>query len=246
MSLDAIEIGVVCSSGGATAMAAADLYEQVKPGRFSWRVVTDRECGVEAACDARNIPYKRFEMKDRSAFSAASAEYFAQGREVGCVLLFFLRLVSSDLYGRFPTLNFHPSLLPAFTGFRPVERALEAGARFLGSTLHMADSSTDGGQIVSQAVYPLIGGVSAEIAHRVSYAQKLYLCLGLLEMLDDGVVTFKKAENEGFQCLFLQDRSGDYLANPALRSPSLVQAYNDFLKSEGLGFCQIPAIEVPQ
>lgn len=221
-------------------MAAADIYEKIKPGRFSWYVITDRECGVEGACAKRNIPYERFEIKDRSAFSAASADYFLQKKGVACVLLFFLRLVSSDLYNRFPTLNFHPSLLPAFTGFRPVERAVEAGVRFLGATLHMADSSTDGGQIVSQSVYPLAMNASPEIAHRISYAQKLYLCLGLMEMMDDGFITFDKSEDEGFHSRFLKERSADFIANPALRSNALIQAYKAFLESEELSFFQIP------
>ncbi len=237
--LDPINIGVVCSSGGSVVMAAGDLYEQVRPGRFRWFVVTDRACGIESACRQRAISCARIDITDRKAFSRAVADHFNGKGGVRCVLLFFLRLVSGELYGHVPTLNFHPSLLPAFTGFKAIERAIKAHARYLGATLHMADGRTDGGQIVSQSVYPLVRGISLELAHRISFAQKLYLCLGLLDMLDDAVINFEKSDTEGFEAVFEEEVAGSFYANPAIGKKELVEVYNAFLKNEGLADYQI-------
>jgi phosphoribosylglycinamide formyltransferase-1 len=52
-------------------------------------------------------------------------------------------------------INIHPSLLPAFKGLHTHERALEAGARFAGCTVHFVRENMDEGPIIAQAAVPV-------------------------------------------------------------------------------------------
>lgn len=65
----------------------------------------------------------------------------------------FMRLLSADFIQRVgvPILNVHPSLLPAFRGLHAQRRALEAGVRVTGATVHFVDAGMDTGPIVLQA-----------------------------------------------------------------------------------------------
>ena len=59
-------------------------------------------------------------------------------------------------------LNIHPSLLPAFRGLHTQERALEAGVRFSGCTVHFVNPELDDGPIITQAVVAINPDETAE------------------------------------------------------------------------------------
>ena len=69
----------------------------------------------------------------------------------------FLRLLTPDFVSRWRNrlLNIHPSLLPAFKGLHTHDRALEAGVRFSGCTVHFVRPEMDDGPIVVQAAVPV-------------------------------------------------------------------------------------------
>jgi phosphoribosylglycinamide formyltransferase-1 len=139
-----------------------------------WRVVTDRPCGLEVMARAHEARAKRIEERDNALFSDQAAKWLV-GEGCCLVLMFFSRLVTDALYRRVPALNVHPSLLPAFRGFGPVEATRQAGARFLGATLHVAGDEPDGGPIVAQCCCPLSPGEADPLLQRKSYLQKAYL-----------------------------------------------------------------------
>jgi phosphoribosylglycinamide formyltransferase-1 len=65
-------------------------------------------------------------------------------------------------------LNIHPSLLPAFPGLKTHQRAIEMGCRFAGATIHRVTSELDHGEILEQAVVPVLPGDTPEaLAARV-------------------------------------------------------------------------------
>jgi phosphoribosylglycinamide formyltransferase 1 len=65
-------------------------------------------------------------------------------------------------------LNIHPSLLPSFPGLSTHRRALEAGVRFHGATVHFVTQTLDHGPIVDQAVVPVFeDDVEETLAQRV-------------------------------------------------------------------------------
>jgi phosphoribosylglycinamide formyltransferase-1 len=74
------------------------------------------------------------------------------------VLAGFMRILGSDFVRHFEgrMLNIHPSLLPAFTGLHTHQRAIDAGCRFAGATVHRVTSVLDAGEILVQAVVPVL------------------------------------------------------------------------------------------
>jgi phosphoribosylglycinamide formyltransferase-1 len=71
----------------------------------------------------------------------------------------YMRVLSSVFLKRFPAiLNVHPSLLPQFRGLRAVQRALEAGVKETGVTVHFMVEEVDAGPIVAQERVPVLPG----------------------------------------------------------------------------------------
>jgi phosphoribosylglycinamide formyltransferase-1 len=69
-------------------------------------------------------------------------------------------------------LNVHPSLLPAFTGLQTHRRAIEAGCKLAGATVHFVTPDLDHGPIVAQAAVPvLVGDDEHSLAERVLAAE---------------------------------------------------------------------------
>ena len=58
--------------------------------------------------------------------------------------------------------NVHPSLLPAFTGLNTHRRAIEAGCKLAGATVHFVTPTLDFGPIIAQAVVPVLAGDTPE------------------------------------------------------------------------------------
>jgi phosphoribosylglycinamide formyltransferase-1 len=82
----------------------------------------------------------------------------------------FMRIVSPAFVARHRgrLLNIHPSLLPAFPGLHTHQRAIDAGCRFAGATVHEVTAELDHGPILGQAVVPVLPGDSAaSLAARV-------------------------------------------------------------------------------
>src|ERR687884_631397 len=74
------------------------------------------------------------------------------------VLAGFMRILTPGFVHRFAgrMLNVHPSLLPAFTGLHTHQRAIEAGCKLAGATVHFVTAELDHGPIIAQAVVPVL------------------------------------------------------------------------------------------
>jgi formyltetrahydrofolate-dependent phosphoribosylglycinamide formyltransferase len=107
---------------------------------------------------------------ERAAHEAAiAAELDRAGVEIVC-LAGYLRLLTPFLVHRYEgrMLNIHPSLLPAFPGLDTHARALAAGAKLHGCTVHLVTEATDNGPILAQAAVPVLPGDTEErLAARV-------------------------------------------------------------------------------
>jgi formyltetrahydrofolate-dependent phosphoribosylglycinamide formyltransferase len=114
----------------------------------------------------------------RDAFDAAlAARLEAHGCEL-VALAGYMRVLGPAFLEKFAgrTLNIHPSLLPAFPGLDTHGRALAAGVRIHGCTVHFVDAGLDTGPIIAQAAVPVLAGDDeAALAARVLAAEhKLY------------------------------------------------------------------------
>jgi phosphoribosylglycinamide formyltransferase-1 len=106
----------------------------------------------------------------REAFDAALAEAIDAHRPDLVVLAGFMRVLGDDFVRHYEgrLLNIHPSLLPAFPGLHTHRRALEAGVRVHGATVHFVTPTLDCGPVVIQAVVPVLpGDDEATLAARV-------------------------------------------------------------------------------
>jgi phosphoribosylglycinamide formyltransferase-1 len=94
----------------------------------------------------------------REAFDAALAHAIDTHAPDLVVLAGFMRVLGSEFVSRYAgrMINVHPSLLPAFTGLHTHRRALAAGVKVAGATVHFVTADLDLGPIVAQAVVPVL------------------------------------------------------------------------------------------
>jgi phosphoribosylglycinamide formyltransferase 1 len=112
--------------------------------------------------------------KDREAFEHALQDVLIAHRIELVCLAGFMRLLTpwfvEQWQGRM--LNIHPALLPAFKGLQTHERALAAGMKTHGATVHFVSPEMDSGEIIVQAEVPVLDGDTPEtLAARVLEAE---------------------------------------------------------------------------
>ncbi len=103
-----------------------------------------RDAGVEA------VVVDRHGYGDRATWEQALIDAVAQREPDLVVLAGFMRILSGNFVRRWPILNVHPSLLPAFPGAHAVEDALAHGVKVTGVTVHFVVEEVDAGPIVAQ------------------------------------------------------------------------------------------------
>jgi phosphoribosylglycinamide formyltransferase-1 len=106
----------------------------------------------------RVVEHKRF--ASREAFDAALAAAIDEFRPRLVVLAGFMRVLTPAFVERYRgrLLNIHPSLLPEFPGLHTHERALQAGVKRHGCTVHFVTAELDHGPVVIQAAVPVHEG----------------------------------------------------------------------------------------
>jgi phosphoribosylglycinamide formyltransferase-1 len=107
--------------------------------------------GVAAAC----VDHRQF--RDRADFELALSESIDEFQPGLLALAGFMRILSPDFVARYAgrILNIHPSLLPKYRGLNTHLRALEAGERIHGASVHFVTAELDGGPVVLQAGVPV-------------------------------------------------------------------------------------------
>ena len=105
------------------------------------------------------------------------------------VLAGFMRILTPGFVVHFEgrLLNIHPSLLPAFPGLHTHQRAIDAGCRFAGATVHQVTTELDHGPILAQAVVPVLPDDSADsLAARVLTQEHLIYPQAIAELIQRG------------------------------------------------------------
>ncbi len=127
-------------------------------------LVFAREHGIATAV----LDHKAF--ASREAFDAELATVIDAHQPALVVLAGFMRILTPGFVAHYAgrLVNIHPSLLPAFTGLHTHQRAIDAGCKFAGVTVHQVTAELDVGPILDQAVVPVLPGDTAEtLAARV-------------------------------------------------------------------------------
>ena len=102
------------------------------------------------------------------------------------VLAGFMRILTPKFVGHYAgrLVNIHPSLLPAFTGLNTHQRAIDAGCKFAGVTVHQVTNVLDGGHILAQAVVPVLSTDTADtLATRVLIQEHLIYPRAISDLL---------------------------------------------------------------
>ena len=122
----------------------------------------------------------------REAFEAELVGAIDAHEPALVVLAGFMRILTPAFVARYAgrLLNIHPSLLPAFTGLHTHQRALDAGCRFAGATVHRVTAELDHGPILAQAVVPILPGDTAvSLAARVLTQEHLIYPQAIAKLL---------------------------------------------------------------
>ncbi len=182
-------VGVLVSGRGSNLQALLDAgADPAYPARIA--VVVSNKAAAHGLTRAARagVPTRvvaRRDYADRDACDAAmTAALEEAGVELVC-LAGFMRILSEGFVSRWRDrlINIHPSLLPRFPGLDTHARALAAGVRLHGCTVHFVRLEMDRGPIIGQAAVPVLPGDTEEsLAARVLEAEhKLYpRCLRLV------------------------------------------------------------------
>jgi len=139
----------------------------------------------------------------RDAFDAALAAEVDRHRPDLVILAGFMRVLTADFVRRYQgrLINVHPALLPAFPGLNTHARALAAGVRIHGCTVHFVTPEVDVGPIVIQAAVPVLAGddeatLAARVLeqeHRIFPQAVRWFAENRLTLREDGTVAVTAA-----------------------------------------------------
>ncbi len=173
-----LRVGVLISGRGSNlqalidACAIADYPAEIPLVISSAAAAEGLARAARAGIATRVIEHGRFPTREE--FDAAVDRALRErGIELVC-LAGFMRVLTPGLVAawRERLINIHPSLLPAFRGLHTHERALAAGVRLHGCTVHFVGPEVDEGPIIVQAAVPVLPGDDAELlAARVLAAE---------------------------------------------------------------------------
>jgi phosphoribosylglycinamide formyltransferase-1 len=165
---------VLLSGSGSNLQAMIDSFKGVNnPVRIS-AVISNRadafglQRAKDAGIEARVLDHKAFE--GREAFDTALIELIDTFKPKLVVLAGFMRILSAAFVRHYQgrLLNIHPSLLPLYKGLHTHQRALDAGDREHGCSVHFVTEELDGGPLVVQAVIPVeLNDSPASLAQRI-------------------------------------------------------------------------------
>jgi phosphoribosylglycinamide formyltransferase-1 len=147
-------IAMACTSGAIAADVAIVISDRPDAAGIEWA----RQHGIAT----RVVPAREF--SDRAAFEQALAAAIDASGAGLIVLAGFMRVLSPGFVARYPDgiLNIHPSLLPRHPGLHTHERALAAGDRAHGASVHLVTAELDAGPLLLQASVPVLPGDTAE------------------------------------------------------------------------------------
>lgn len=189
-----LKVGVLISGRGSNLQALIEACARSGFPAEIGLVVSNRAdaAGLARATQAgiacRVVPHGSFTT--REAFDDAVDEALREaGIELVC-LAGFMRLLGNAFVARWRDrlMNIHPSLLPAFRGLDTHARAIAAGVRFSGCTVHFVRPSVDDGPIIVQAAVPVLPDDDTDsLAARVLAAEHRAYPLALRLFAEDRI-----------------------------------------------------------
>jgi len=198
-TVDTPRIVILISGTGSNMVTIAD---QAKAGEIPGMVaavISNRPeaAGIQHARD-RDLPTEVLDHKNfdsREAFDAALIPVIDQFQPDLVVLAGFMRILSADFVRHYQgqMINIHPSLLPKYQGLNTHQRAIDAGDKEHGVSVHFVTEELDGGPVVIQAVVPVLEDDAASLQRRVQQQEHViypiavkWFVEGRLKMTESG------------------------------------------------------------
>lgn len=177
-----MKIGVLISGRGSNLKALIETCAEPDfRGKIALVISNRPGAAGLAIAEAAGIPTLVIDHKEFSTRETFDAELDHALTKAGVELVCnagFMRILSDGFVEKWRDrqLNIHPSLLPAFKGLHVHQRALDAGVKITGCTVHFVRPEMDEGPIVAQAAVPVVPGDTAEtLAARILEAEhRLY------------------------------------------------------------------------
>lgn len=183
------QIGILISGGGTNMQALAEAcLEADYPAEVKIVISDKADAGglvraTKLGIKALAIPRKDYDSKAAHETAILTALYEAE-LDYLC-LAGYMRLLSENFIetwqGRM--INIHPSILPLFAGLNTHQRAIDAGCRVHGCSVHFVTAGMDEGPIISQGIVPILPNDDANTlaARVIKVEHQLYpKCLKLL------------------------------------------------------------------
>lgn len=199
---------VVLISGRGSNLRA--LLQAELPVAFACVISNRADAGGLAIAQAHGVPTQVLEHQgyaDRAAYDGALARAIDAHAPDLVVLAGFMRVLTEDFVRRYQgrMINIHPALLPAFPGLNTHARALAAGVRVHGCTVHFVTPEVDAGPIIAQAAVPVRASDSVETLaarvlrqeHRLFPAVLRWFAQGRVCLGADGGVVVRLDEDVG-------------------------------------------------
>ena len=157
-----INIAVLISGRGSNLQSIIDSIENKSINAYLNIVISNKldAYGLERAKN-HNIKTDVITKKDcpnKEDFDNKLIEVLKSNNVELVVLAGFMKIISPTVVNAFPMkiINIHPSLLPEFPGLNVQQRALDAGVKESGCTVHFVDEGVDTGPIIIQAKVPIL------------------------------------------------------------------------------------------
>ncbi len=189
-----LQVAVLISGRGSNLQALIDACAKADfPAEIVRVISNEADAGgldkaAEAGIPTAVVPHRDY--PDRPAFEAElDKEIRAAGTEL-IALAGFMRLLTEGFVDawRDRLINIHPSLLPAFKGLHTHERAIDAGVRFSGCTVHYVRPAMDEGPIIVQAAVPILADDDADSLGGRVLAQEHLIYPLALRLIGEGKV----------------------------------------------------------
>lgn len=171
---------VLVSGSGTNLQALLDASADPAYGAEVVAVGADRD-GIEglARAERAGVPTFVRRVKDypaRDDWDRALAEAVGAHAPDLLVSAGFMKLVGEPILDRFPMVNTHPALLPAFPGMHGARDALDHGVKVAGATLFLVDAGVDTGPILAQVAVPVEDDDTEETLHeRIKVGERAML-----------------------------------------------------------------------
>lgn len=189
-----VDVAVLISGSGTNLQALIDACaDDDFPARIA--LVISNNPGVKGLerAEKAGIPTKVINHRDfenREAFDEKLHEALKECDAKLICLAGFMRILDARFVNRWRNrmLNIHPSLLPSFKGLHTQERALEAGVRFTGCTVHFVNPELDDGPIIAQAVIAINSEDTADTLSAKVLEKEHIIYPQALKLVADGKV----------------------------------------------------------